>query len=61
MEDNIMPWGKYKGVAMANIEAGYFIWLFENDKASGPVLQYIEDNWDILKYQAKQDSPDYAK
>ena len=44
-----MPYGKHKGVEMANVPAEYLIWLYENDKCSDSVKEYIEDNIDILR------------
>ena len=44
-----MPYGKYIGVEMANVPANYLLWLYDNDKCSGSVKEYIEDNIDILK------------
>ena len=48
-DKSIMPFGKHKGVAMANVPAQYLIWLYENDKCNSEVKEYIEDNMDILK------------
>jgi uncharacterized protein (DUF3820 family) len=46
-----MPWGKYKGVKMANVPASYLIWLYENSKCDKQVKEYIKDNEDVLKAQ----------
>lgn len=48
-----MPWGLHKGKAMVNVPAKYLIWLLENNKCSGDVKKYIEDNIDVLKKEAK--------
>lgn len=40
-----MPFGKYKGTAMANVPASYLLWLRNCDPA---VLEYITKNHDIL-------------
>jgi len=29
---DLMPWGKYKGVKMANVPASYLIWLYKENK-----------------------------
>ena len=48
-DTDLMPYGKYKGQKMANVEAGYLIWLFENDKAFCDVLRYIRANESNLR------------
>ena len=52
-DNDVMPWGKYKGVKMANIPASYLIWLYEEKKCSGSVKDYIEENLDVLKSEIK--------
>lgn len=50
MTDNsVMPYGKYKGVKIANIPADYLIWIFENNKCTPEVAKYIGENIDVLK------------
>jgi len=44
-----MPWGKYKGEKMINVPAWYLLWLLENNKCSGDVKKYIEDNKEVLQ------------
>lgn len=44
-----MPYGKHKGVEMQEVPASYLIWLYENDKCSDSVKEYVEDNLEILK------------
>lgn len=48
-----MPWGKYQGEMMADVPASYLIWLYEEKKCSGEVLQYIKDNLDMLRLEIK--------
>lgn len=48
-DTDIMPWGKYAGQKMANVPASYLIWLLENNKCSGDVKKYIQDNLEVLK------------
>ncbi len=49
MEDSdLMPFGKHKGTAMANIPAYYLMWLHDNAsagvrKAFPQVFEYISD------------------
>lgn len=50
MDDNsIMPWGVHKGKKMANVPDDYLVWIYDNNKCSGEVRKYIEDNLDSLK------------
>ena len=53
-DDSLMPWGKYKGVKMANVPAEYLRWLHENNKCSGDVKAYIEDNLDVIEVEIKR-------
>jgi uncharacterized protein (DUF3820 family) len=54
MTDNdLMPWGKYKGKKMANVPADYLLWLLDNHKCSGSVKQYITDMKSVLQNEAK--------
>lgn len=57
-DESMMPFGKYKGEKMANIPPDYLLWLYDNGKYYGEVLQYIKDNLDVLKseieYKNKQ-------
>lgn len=48
-DNDPMPYGKHKGEKMINVPAHYLIWLLENDKCSGDVKKYIEENKDVLK------------
>lgn len=48
-DNSPMPYGKYKGVEMQEVPASYLIWLYENDKCSDSVKEYVEDNLEILK------------
>jgi uncharacterized protein (DUF3820 family) len=50
-DTDLMPYGKYKGEKMANLEASYLIWLFENNKAFGDVLKYIRANESNLRLE----------
>lgn len=44
-----MPYGKHKGVLMANVPADYLIWLYNNKKCTYPVEQYVKANLDVLR------------
>jgi len=49
-----MPFGMHKGTCMADVPAKYLIWLYENNKCSGTVRAYIEENMDVLKQEIKK-------
>jgi uncharacterized protein (DUF3820 family) len=55
-DDSLMPFGKYKGDKMANVPAGYLMWLHDNNKCNAEVKAYIEDNLEVLKEEIKLDS-----
>jgi hypothetical protein len=54
-DNDLMPFGKYKGKALINIPAPYLIYIYENNMVShGGVRKYIIANEDVLRKQAKQ-------
>jgi uncharacterized protein (DUF3820 family) len=48
-DNSSMPFGKHKGDRLINVPASYLLWLYENNKCSGELKQYIEDNLDAIK------------
>jgi len=48
-----MPFGKYKGQALANVPAEYLMYLYDNNKVIGHLKNYIEDNKDVLAIELK--------
>jgi len=46
-----MPFGKHNGTAMANVPADYLLWLYENNKCTPDVREYITDNLDALRLE----------
>jgi hypothetical protein len=64
-DETIMPWGKHKGEKLANIPAGYFLWLEVQIKQKPNLLQsvfeqkllrYIQDNMDILILEIEREN-----
>lgn len=53
-DTSIMPYGKHKGTAMINIPAKDLIWLYENNRCSQEVKEYILDNLEVLRLQVEQ-------
>lgn len=55
-DDSEMPFGKYKGQRLADVPDSYLLWLYERGIGNGPLKQYIEENLDAIKENAKRDS-----
>lgn len=53
-DKSLMPFGKYKDYAMENVPASYLVWLYENDKCSNQVRNYIIDNLDFLRMEINE-------
>ncbi len=53
-DNTIIPFGKHKGKALANVPASYLIWLLDNGKCFGALKDYIEDNIDVLQKEVKE-------
>ena len=55
-DKTLIPFGKYKGTALANVPAATLLWCWENINLSEPMKEYIRDNLDALKQEAKRSS-----
>ena len=44
-----MPFGKYKGTAMANVPAPYLLWLYNKGCDHEGIKKYIIANLELLK------------
>lgn len=62
LDTDIFPWGKHKGTKMANVPASYLLYLKDQIERDAPnkrsataaaILEYINDNLDILKNENK--------
>ncbi|HTI94708.1 MAG TPA: DUF3820 family protein [Puia sp.] len=51
-----IPFGKYKGTALANVPAATLLWYWDNITLSEPMKEYIRENLDALKAEAKRSS-----
>ena len=49
-----MPFGKYRGKAMANVPAVYLLWLYNEGCNDTAVRQYITDNLDCLNKEVSK-------
>ena len=53
-DDDLMPTGKYKNKKMVDVPASYLIYIFDKEMVSNiRVKNYIIDNLDVLRQQAK--------
>ena len=55
-DTDLMPFGIYKGKAMANVPASYLMWVEDNVKPNAMtnrVLVYIKDNRDAILLELK--------
>lgn len=53
-DQTLMPFGKYKGTALANVPAAALLWYWENIQLSEPLKDYIRENLDALKAEIKR-------
>jgi uncharacterized protein (DUF3820 family) len=60
-DKTLMPFGKYKGKALINIPAYYFIWLWENTDVKGALHTYIKENLDVFKQEIKNSNKHLAR
>lgn len=58
-DNNIMPFGKYKGESMENVPAHYLDWLRDQDwLSSWPTVEaYIEDNDSRIDAELDEQNP----
>ncbi len=53
-DNSRMPWGRYKGMKMANVPAEYLFWCYNNNKCSVEVSKYISENHEVLKTEIEK-------
>lgn len=54
-DKTLMPFGKHKDTALANVPASYLLWcLREMKNLSAPLKAYIEDNKELLEKEEKK-------
>ncbi|WP_131535470.1 putative quorum-sensing-regulated virulence factor [Pedobacter nototheniae] len=53
-DETAMPFGKFKNIAIANVPAGYLLWLYRNER-SGQLKEYILENFQVLEKEAAKD------
>lgn len=47
-----MPFGKHKGVALANVPASYLLWLSGENLSHRPLRKYLDENIDVIRKEA---------
>lgn len=53
-DEDLMPFGKFKGEKMINVPADYLLWLYNNGKCFGEVKKYLEDNKVVFEAEIKR-------
>jgi len=60
--DSTKMWfGKYQGIALANVPADYLLYLYNSGKVFGGLKKYIEDNLDVLEKENSEIKSKYRK
>lgn len=55
MEDSdLMPFGKYKGKEMEDVPAQYLLWLYSEGCDNEYVIDYVEENLDVLRKELRE-------
>jgi hypothetical protein len=57
-DEDLMPFGKYKGTAMANVPAGYLLWAHRTwveTPSNRDVKKYIWDNLDAIQKEFNEE------
>jgi len=49
-----MPFGIHKDKKMKDVPASYLIWLYDNNKCTDIVREYIIDNLDVLRKEISE-------
>jgi len=50
-DESLMPFGMHKGTKMANVPAKYLLFLYDNNKCTSQVKDYIVENEDVLRLE----------
>lgn len=51
---SLMLFGKYQGYELANVPAGYLLWIYDNLQLREDLIKYIDDNRKGLKAEVKR-------
>lgn len=50
-DESPMPWGKHKGVAMANVPASYLLYFYDKGELHDAVKTYVQENLNVLQLE----------
>lgn len=55
-DKTLMPYGKYKGTALANVPPDYLLYLYDNKmmQQNGALKRYVEDNATALRLEVQK-------
>jgi uncharacterized protein (DUF3820 family) len=53
-DKSIMLYGRYKGRMMENIPPDYLLWMWENNKGTASLREYLKKNLEVIKQEIKQ-------
>lgn len=53
-DKSLMPFGKHKGTAMANVPANYLLYIYENMTLHDNLKNYIQKNLEGLRAEVKR-------
>ncbi len=54
MSDNdVMPFGKYKGERLSDVPDSYLLWLYQSGSVSGQLKKYLLDNIESIQFNVK--------
>lgn len=53
-DSSLMPFGKYKVTKLANVPAGYLLFVYENYQLHENLKEYIKKNKDVLEAEVKR-------
>ena len=52
-DDSLMPFGKHRGKKLIEVPDSYLFWLSKENRVTGELHDYIEDNLDAIKENIK--------
>jgi uncharacterized protein (DUF3820 family) len=53
-DQSIMPFGQHRGKKLEDVPAYYLLWLYHNHYIGPDLVEYVEDNLDVLQKEVKE-------
>ena len=50
------PYGRYSGKEMQDVPAKYLMWMYDNNKLSQPIKEYVYENKDVLEIELNENN-----